>query len=977
MSISSIKPDDLIALFLERNEYMIIAILAVLKTGAAYLPLDLGYPRERIDYILEDTATKIVLTNENHYDKISHLSLLKDEDLAIVYPIAIAIDSIHLQTTLSKFSKENIINAASSINLAYVIYTSGTTGHPKGVMIEHKSLVNTLYSLGDIYRHSSDEDELPLKITAFSNYVFDVSVSEFFVPLLQGDELHLLGNNSRQDILFISQYINSNHINYLYIPPVLLSILPRIKYPSLKGIIYAGEPCDRETALYWSRKTRLYNYYGPTETTIYATGLQIIGDEAHLIGKPIANTTAYVLDIHEQLQPVGIVGELYIGGAGVGRGYFNRQELTIEKYIVNPFQTKEERIRGINFRLYKTGDLVRWLPDGNLEYIGRNDFQVKLRGYRIELGEIETLLARYPGIKQSVILIKNHTNDEGSFKTHQCLIGYYTASKKIDASMLKEYLESHLPDYMQPNALIYLPELPLTANGKLDRAALPMPDLTSNNGYSPPTNDKELLICDAFSEILTLDRVGLNDDFFRIGGNSILTISLVAKLQENLNLNVSDIYRLKTPKKIALDVSFCKKNLACNLEEIGSIYHSIKKKTMGGQFEGKLDAYFNKTSQLKLDITQHQINNILLTGATGFLGCNLLNSLLNLTDYSIFLIIRASSIEDAFDRVNRKFLFYFNNRLNHFYNTRVFIYNGDIEKEDLGLGADQYQILATQIDSIIHAAALTKHYGYDDVFYSANVQATINLLNLSQLTQYKHFHYISTSSVLNQGYIPNTDYYLFTEDDDADILMEQTNVYVKTKHEGEKAVISYRKQGVNGNIYRVGNLAFMLRNHLMQENKEDNGFFSQLDSILNIGFIAPEVGLQEVSPADFTADAIIKLFDKKLTKNTTFHVFNPVKVDLCNALIHFEKYKVKEVNIDRFMEILINKLNQPKYRKITERFLLHRGWLNETHHGFTHIDIRQDRTHYILKQLSFEWPSISREALINYLKKALSYGEKS
>lgn len=967
-----IKPDDLIALLLDRDEYTLISILAILKAGGAYVPIDLSYPQERIEYILEDTQTNMLIINEKHSDKINPLLNYNSYESKTNFNNIeiIAIDSHKIQKELEELDNTNIITADTSANLAYVIYTSGTTGKPKGVMIEHKNVINTLRALGEVYKKKNEN--LPLKITAFTSYAFDVSVSEFFVPLLQGDELHLLSNTLRKDILLTSKYIIENQINYIYLPPVLLANLPRIKYPSLIAIIYAGEPCDRETASYWSNKTILFNYYGPTETSIYATGLQIKTDEVHLIGKPILNTTAYVLNSDSIPQPIGIIGELYIGGQGIAKGYLNQRELTEERFISNPFQTTEEQIHDINSRLYKTGDLVRWCPDGNLEYIGRNDFQIKIRGYRIELGEIETAITGYPNIKQAVVLVQHQMDSESSQTSHKFLVGYYVANKKIDERKIHEYLSLHLPDYMQPNVLVHLTHLPVTPNGKLDRKALPMPEFTLDDHYVSPTNDKEALVCDAFAKVLNLPKVGIEDDFFKIGGNSIIAISLVANLQSNFNINVTDVFNLKTPKKIARDILFIKDNLRKNLEAIQSTYLTQTKTSYSyneARFQNKLDNYHTQIRQLDIGIDKVPLSNILLTGATGFLGCNLLNTLLTTTNYSIFLLVRASSDEEAFERINEKYKFYFDHYLNQFQNKRLFVFSGNLEKKDLGVSKETYQTLITQIDSIIHSAALTKHYGEYDTFYLANVQATCNLLELSKLTKLKHFHYISTSSVLNEGYIPNCDHYVFTEDDDGDNLEDRSNIYVKTKYEGEKIVMKYRKLGIIGTIYRVGNLAFNAQSHRGQENIEENGFFTRLKCLIHLRMVAPEIGMEEISQVDLTAQAIVKLFDVKGLENYTFHVFNPKLCNLGDVLCQDNSLNVKLVTINQFITTIINLLDNKEYNKSIELFLLHRRWLNEQHRYTTNIRILQDRTQFILKQLGFEWGTVTNEDVREYIKK--------
>ncbi|MBL3549988.1 non-ribosomal peptide synthetase, partial [Chryseobacterium sp. KMC2] len=427
-----------------------------------------------------------------------------------------------------------------SDNLAYVIYTSGTTGLPKGVMVEHRNVVNVVSQVREAYGFSEGE-----KITAYTSYVFDVSVSEFFNSLLYGNELHLLDEETKKDADAISRYLVSNEIAYTYLPPVMLSVLPRVAYPFLKGLLYAGEPCDYETGKYWSEEKVLYNLYGPTEATIYATYKQVEHGDVHLIGRPVGNSSAYVLDESHRLVPVGAVGELYLGGMGIARGYLNRADLTGERFIANPFQTKEQKENGENGRLYSTGDLVRWLPDGNIEYIGRNDFQVKIRGYRIELGEIENRLSQHPEVKQSVVLAKE--NNAGM----KYLAGYYVSAGELDHELLTEYLSSSLPEYMVPSVFVHLTSLPLTINGKLDRKQLPEPDFSGDREYVAVENELQRTLSRIYGEVLGLtpENISIHDDFFRLGGNSIMAIKLAGKIKQELGIQVK-VAKVLTHKTI-------------------------------------------------------------------------------------------------------------------------------------------------------------------------------------------------------------------------------------------------------------------------------------------------------------------------------------------------------------------------------------------------------------------------------------------
>lgn len=547
----NLNPDALISLCLDRSEHMLIAILAVLKTGAAYVPINLDYPDERIKYILENTNTNLVLTNELHKKRLNEIvntyalqvNVLPTSEKIKKLSI-IEIDSISLQDQFLIQSKKNpdryLIKGA---NLAYVIYTSGTTGKPKGVMIEHRSYIATMDCMKSLYFANEQE----ISTYNITNYAFDMIGPEYGLPLLSGGTV-FIGNNEF-DFLDCSKY------DFIQMTPTLCDLkLDCLINTENTKLFLGAESVSQDLLLRVLNKSiDVVHLYGPTETTIWSTHKYYSSKDASnllsvLLGKPFYNERFYVLDNSLCPLPIGATGELYIGGIGVARGYLNRPDLTAERFIPNPFQTIEEKVENKNTRLYKTGDLVRWLPDGNLEYIGRNDFQVKIRGYRIELGEIESSLSSYEGIKQSAVIAKERLNKDGSRSNHKYLVGYYVSDSQLDENRILSYLKSQLPDYMVPNFLIHLSNLPLSINGKLDRKALPAPEITDSNHYEQPRNEQEARLCNILAEVLGLpiDKVGILDDFFRLGGDSILAIRLVSKINQEFKslLKVRDIYEL-------------------------------------------------------------------------------------------------------------------------------------------------------------------------------------------------------------------------------------------------------------------------------------------------------------------------------------------------------------------------------------------------------------------------------------------------
>jgi amino acid adenylation domain-containing protein len=479
-------------------------------------------------YIVSDTKTRVILTNRIHEVKLEAILSLEAREVDII-----SIDVDKLQAILAIQSLANLEHNITSTNLAYVIYTSGTTGKPKGVMVEHRGVTNLALK-------QAEEFGLDLQITNknlyrnclfYANYVFDAHVSEVFTAIVNGHELHILNDTIRKETELLSNYINSNNIFVATIPPAILNI---DYYLNLKNLVIAGESTSNIVIRYYLKNNvNVINAYGPTEATVCASLNHCHKDDLNTnIGRPISNTLAYILDTNLNPLPIGGVGELYIGGVGLARGYLNLPELTADKFIANPFQSEDDKKLGKNARLYKTGDLARYLPDGNIEYIGRNDFQVKIRGFRIELGEIESKLLAYCGIKQAVVLAVEHKDNTGVATGNKYLVGYYVSETKLDETSILVELANHLPDYMIPSVLVHLESLPLTINGKLDRKALPNPELTNSDTYVAPRNDLEAKVCGIYAEVLGLDvtQIGIKDDFFRLGGNSILAIKLVSRL---------------------------------------------------------------------------------------------------------------------------------------------------------------------------------------------------------------------------------------------------------------------------------------------------------------------------------------------------------------------------------------------------------------------------------------------------------------
>ncbi len=562
-----IKPGDLVALYMERNTLLIASMLAILKSGAAYIPLDLKYPEDRIKKILLDSQCKLVLTQDSTRclieTALSSLpcTIANPKNEVIVPDLSInvlVLDTNGCEEEYHSLSHSNLNIEYSATDFAYVIYTSGTTGQPKGVAIEHRSLINILTSIAKTIEFQATDCVL-----AVTTIAFDISTLEIFMPLIFGGRIVLADQEDLLNTQKLIALIENNNVTIAQATPSLWQLIAQdLKSHRLNiKVLCGGEALPSSLArdlLHCSN--RVWNVYGPTETTVWSTILEIndhtIQDPVVPIGYPIANTQCYILDKKQRLLPRGVIGELFIGGQGVARGYFNSDDLTKQKFIKNPFQTTLECAKGICDRLYKTGDLARWGKDGCLEFLGRNDFQVKIRGHRIELEDIESILKDFPGIEQCLVWVKQSKQPENTEHTNQFLVGYYIAKKLLDPQQIKEFLKSRLPEYMIPSFFVHLSVFPMTLNGKLDRKRLPDPDITVEMRVQIPKDELERQLCKIWAEVLNLgsDYANMLDDFFALGGNSITAIRLVNKINGTFqaNLKISDIFSQRTVERLAL-----------------------------------------------------------------------------------------------------------------------------------------------------------------------------------------------------------------------------------------------------------------------------------------------------------------------------------------------------------------------------------------------------------------------------------------
>ena len=518
-----VKAETLVPICIERGLEMIIGIIGILKAGGAYVPIDPDYPHERIKYVLEDTAGTMIVSSSSSRSKL---------------PAAIPFcEVLELDTDWHKITFETRTNPEKNTcpdNMAYILYTSGSTGKPKGVMIENRSVVNLLFSMSGSVQFTSRSS-----ILSVTTYSFDIFYLECYMPLILGGKLIIVTRSVGVDAYKLSETISRFRPTHLQATPSTWRTLQTIGWENKEGlqILIGGEAVKEDLKEELTIKGIVWNVYGPTETTIWSTITKLEAGQKVTIGKPIANTSIYILKENHQLCPTNVIGEICIGGVGLARGYLNRPELTEEKFISNPFSQEP------GSRLYRTGDLGRWLPDGNLECLGRIDDQVKIRGHRIELGEIESVLQRSELVQQAVVLAR--ADKQGI----NMLVAYIIPEGTFSRDGITEYLKDQLPEYMVPSLLLEQESFPLNLNGKIDRKALPEPDITRlfESRYQAPRNEAERMLTEIWAEVLKVEQVGIHDNFFELGGHSLMILKLVNKVRKmGLQINVKDFFDYQT-----------------------------------------------------------------------------------------------------------------------------------------------------------------------------------------------------------------------------------------------------------------------------------------------------------------------------------------------------------------------------------------------------------------------------------------------
>ena len=729
------------------------------------------------------------------------------------------------------------------------------------------------------------------------------------------------------------------------------NIVPFIS--NLKHIIICGEafPSLLLNSLKNITNARIYNMYGPTETTVFSTGTDLTFSNIITIGKPIANTYVYILDNNQKPLPIGVPGELYVAGDGVGIGYINNINQTKENFIKNPFIS--------NSIMYKTGDICRYLENGNIEYLGRKDNQIKIRGLRIELGEIEDKISSFPNVKKACVI-------KQSFNNRDYISAYLTIQNKINLKELKRYLSEFLPKYMIPSYFSILDDFTYTPNGKIDKKALPYPkEISANNenDFIPAKTELERKIVTIWEKILNISPIGITDNFFELGGDSISAMNLQIELMKITDkISYADIFKYPTIEKIIQKIN------------------TLETETISNFVDKNFDKYNNILGDNKnipniLELSHIEQENILLTGATGFLGIHILNSFLDNTAGNIYCIIRPEQGISAEQKLKQKLKYYFDDKYDNLIGKRIFVIEGFIDEPDFRLSKDALEKLSNNVQIVVNSAANVAHYGNYEDFYNANIKSVKNLIDFCKLSN-KKFYQISTLSVSGNTF----DFAINKQNllkkhtfEECDLYIGQAleNVYVRSKFEAECLVLDAILAGVDGYILRMGNLMPRALDGIFQDNIKDNGYINRLISFIKLGGIPESLkdGYLEFTPVDEAANSIIKLILHNSKTNRVFHLFNHNHVVIqdfiryCKVLNPDFKILANSVFKERVNEVLKNNERNNNYIS---------GLINDFDKDLnlvydTGIKIKSDYTIKYLEKVGFNWSKITKQYIVRFI----------
>ena len=917
-----VQERDRVALLLPRTSRLILALFGVLKSGAAYIPCDPEYPADRVKLILEDSEARYIITTADRMDTVPEGKAIDVEEL------------------INDDNDGTINTDITPDDLAYLIYTSGSTGRPKGVMLHHKGICNYLYGHpANVFANGVLTDAK--RIMSVTTISFDAALQDIGTAYFNGKTLIVATEEQANNPLDLARLINDEHINMVSGTPsrwmTWLTSEDFCDAISRIDIVRAGGEKFSDQLLEQLRKVtkaRIFNCYGPTEITVASNNKELTHADVVTVGKPQLNVVEYIVDQDGNELPVGVVGELYIGGRGVAHGYNNLDEMTRERFV---------DYHGT--RIYKSGDYAKWLPDGDVVILGRTDHQIKLRGLRIELGEIENVMLKVEGMKKVVILIRK-IND----KEHLC--AYYTADREIAPDALKAEISKSLTQYMVPTAYLQLKEMPMTPNGKTDVKALPEPELAISSAQVEPANDTERAFCDIFADILQMDKVGATDSFFELGGTSLVVTRVIIEADKaGLHVAYGDVFANPTPRKLARLITGESGDEA-NDEITGFDYTAINNLLLRNTLDN-----FRKGER-------QQLGDVLLTGATGYLGIHILRELIDSDARNIYCLVRGKTLEKAESRLRTLLFYYFSDSFKELFGNRLHVVLGDVTS-DFSEGL--------KVDTIFNCAAIVKHFSEGTEIEDVNIGGAQRCVDYCVKTGAKLVH-VSTASTrgLWAGEVKND---IFTEQR---LYMGQFlgNKYIYSKFMAERLILNaVAIHGLNAKIMRVGNLAARSTDGEFQANFATNSFMGRI-KVYNMLGCCPHAmrNLQvEFSPINEVAHAIV-LLSSTPKDCTVFHPYNIHGQFLGDVLMELSNVGdgVKFVEQEEFDQRMEEAKNDPVKAKSMSSLLAYQDMA----HGQKTADVKRDNnyTTQVLYRYDFAWSPTSWDYVERMLNAISGFG---
>ena len=934
-----IETEDKIMFILKRNSNLVASMFGILKAGAAFIPVDSEYPQDRIEHVLSDSESKFIIFDDVIDMKGLDLSSCSDKLLDI-------------NELLKEENTTNPDVDVSGENLAYLIYTSGSTGLPKGVMIEHRNFANYVYPHPkNTFCHElvSNAESENYKMLSLVTVAFDTFLEEMLMPLLNGVPVVFADDIQIKNPLELIPLIEKTNANIFDGTPSRL-----LQYLEIEGLkdfiakfkifVVGGEAFPKHLYDILSKVSdgKIINSYGPTEITVACNDKLINQPNVVSVGKPMVNVYEEIMDIDSNPLPPHVLGELYVAGKGVSRAYYNRPEKNAEAYMT---------INGIKF--YRTGDFGKWNEDGEVEILGRLDDQIKLRGLRIEIGEIESAIKEFEGVKSLAVVVKK-------IKGNDHLCAYFTVYDEvkndgngysIDIDALKDHLNSKLTYYMVPTVYMELDEMPQTLNGKTDLRNLPEPVLITE--YVAPENDIEAFFADVFADILSLDKVGVTDNFFEIGGTSLLVTKItLAALNRDYDISYGDVFDNPTPRKLT---KFILNDEDCDIElseEFNYDYTEINDLLS----KNTLENFINSEND-------DDLGDILLTGATGFLGIHILRELLENNDNTIYCFVRSKSNISAEERLKFMLYYYFSNNYEELFNDRIHVIDGDITSY-----ADFEKLSSYKIDTIFNCAANVKHFSSGTDIEDINYGGVLNGLKFAKLKNAK-FIQVSTYSVAGESInnFPPADY-KFNE---RDLFIGQgtENQYIRSKFLAERAVLeSAIEDDLSVKIMRVGNLMARSDDGEFQINFISNGFVNRLKAFVTIGKMPYSLlsSVDELSPIDVTAKSIVELA-KTPKECVVFHPYQHHTIcygDIIDIIkpLGLEIDAVEEDEYDKYLNLA---LSDKKKQDGLSGLITTVGSDNVKK---VLIDAENNYTVQVLYRLGVKWPIISEDYICKFVE---------